>query len=145
MAKVTVHVTGQSQGMQSILTTGNHTITIDEPPKMGGKDTGADPLQTLLSALAGCENVIANLVAKEMEFDLQGIEFDIKGEIDPRGLMGNPDVRPYFEKVMIGASVKTTESQDRVNELQERTDKRCPVYTTLEAAGVELEVVWKKA
>jgi putative redox protein len=35
--------------------------------------------------------------------------------------------------------------QERINELQEKTDKRCPVYTTLKAAGIELEPNWVKA
>ncbi|WP_282201373.1 OsmC family protein [Collibacillus ludicampi] len=123
----------------------NHEIIIDTTPAFGGKETGPDPLSLVLSALAGCENIVANLVAKEINFDLQGIEFDIRGEFDPRGLMGDPNVRPYFEKVTIHAKVKTSESEDRLKELQEITDSRCPVYTTLKAAGVELESNWVKA
>jgi uncharacterized OsmC-like protein len=34
-----------------------------------------------LGALAGCENVVTNMVAKEIDFDLQGIEFDIKANL----------------------------------------------------------------
>jgi putative redox protein len=140
--KTKVQISSQSQGMQTVINAGKHTITIDEPANMGGKDTGADPLTTLLSSLAGCENVIANFVAKEMNFDLQGIEFEIKGILDPRGLMGEEGVKPYFEKVTINAKVKTTESQKRINELQQKTDKRCPVFTTFEAAGIELIPNW---
>jgi putative redox protein len=145
MAKSKVNITGQSIGMQSILKAGNHTVTIDEPAAMGGKDTGADPLSTLLTALAGCENVIANFVAKEIEFGLQGIEFDITGILDTRGLMGDPNVQPYFEKVRIEAKVKTSETQERVEQLQRITDERCPVFTTFKAAGIELVPNWIKA
>lgn len=144
MAKSKVNITSQTTGMQSIIKAGNHTITIDEPETMGGKDTGADPLASFLSSLAGCENVIANFVAKEIEFDLQGMEFDITGILDSRGLMGVPNVRPYFEKIKINAKVHTSETQDRINQLQKTTDERCPVYTTLKAAGTELEVNWTK-
>ena len=143
--KTKVQISSQSQGMQTVINAGKHSITIDEPAKMGGTDTGADPLTTLLSSLAGCENVIGNLVAKEMNFDLQGIEFDIKGILDPRGLMGVEGVQPYFEKVTIDAKVKTSESQERINELQSKTDERCPVYTMFEAAGIELVPNWVKA
>jgi uncharacterized OsmC-like protein len=138
MAKTVEKITAVSEGMQTRARSKNHTLIIDEPPHMGGKDEGPNPLGTLLSALAGCENVIANMVAKEMNFDLQGIEFDIRGEFDMRGLMGDPNVRPYFEKVTINAKVKTSESEERIKELQEKTDSRCPVYTTLKAAGVEI-------
>jgi putative redox protein len=143
--KLNMRVSGNGKGMQTVLKAGNHTVTIDEPPAMGGQDSGPDPLTTLLSALAGCENVVANMVAKEMEFDLQGIEFDIKGVLDPRGFMGDPNVRTYFEKVTIQAKVKTSESEERIKELQTKTDSRCPVYNTLKAADVEIETNWTKA
>jgi putative redox protein len=145
MAKVTERITGVSQGMQTKVTAEKHHFIVDQPQTMGGKDEGANPLTTLLGALAGCENVIANMVAKDMNFNLQGIEFDIHGELDTRGLMGDPNVRPYFQKVVVNAKVKTNETEDRVKELQEKTDLRCPVYTTLKAAGVEMVVNWAKA
>jgi putative redox protein len=143
--QMTFHVTGSSKGMQTVVRSRQHTITIDEPPAMGGQDTGPDPLSTLLSALAGCENVVANMVAKELNFDLQGIEFDIKGTIDPRGFMGDQSIKPYFQQVTIHAKVKTSESQERIDELRRITDSRCPVYTTLKAAGVQLQSTWTKA
>ena len=143
--KMEFHVTGTTDGMKSNLKAEQHNITIDEPPAMGGTDKGPDPLSGLLATLAGCENVIANMVAKEMNFDLQSIEFDVHGELDPRGLMGESGVRPYFEKVQINAKVTTSESQERIDELREKTDARCPVFTTLKAADVELEANWTKA
>ncbi|WP_412733836.1 OsmC family protein [Heyndrickxia acidicola] len=56
-------------------------MIIDEPTNMGGKDTGANPLGTLLGALAGCENVVTNMVAKEIDFNLKGIEFTFKANL----------------------------------------------------------------
>ncbi|MED1204142.1 OsmC family protein [Heyndrickxia acidicola] len=145
MANVTERITGVSQGLQTKVRSVNHHFIVDEPQAMGGKDEGSNPLATLLGALAGCENIIANMVAKDINFDLQGIEFDIRGELDTRGLMGEPNVRPYFEKVTVHAKVKTTEAEERIKELQEKTDLRCPVFTTLKAAGVEMVPNWVKA
>ena len=143
--KMTFQITGTSSKMKSELNAKNHSVTIDEPQNMGGTDKGIDPLSNLLASLAGCENVIANLVAKEMKFDLQGIEFDVKGELDPRGLMGQADIQPYFNHVSVNAKVKTDETQERIDELKEKTDARCPVYTTFKAAGIPIEANWEKA
>ncbi|GGK08439.1 hypothetical protein GCM10007043_23160 [Calditerricola satsumensis] len=85
------------------------------------------------------------MVAKEIGFDLQGIEFDIEGELDLRGLKGEPNVRPYFQKVIVNAKVKTSEPEERIRQLQEITDSRCPVFTMMKAAGVEMVVNWTKA
>ncbi|PYZ95200.1 osmotically inducible protein C [Salipaludibacillus keqinensis] len=143
--KMTFQVTGKTENMRADLHSNQHQITIDEPAEMGGTDKGQDPMSNLLASLAGCENVIANMVAKEMDFDLQSIEFDVHGELDPRGLMGDKNVRPYFEKVQVNAKVSTEESQERIDELKEKTDARCPVFTTLKAAGVDLDANWTKA
>jgi putative redox protein len=143
--KMSFEVTGTTNGMTTELDSKNHRIVIDEPESMGGADKGQDPLSNLLASLAGCENVIANMVAKEIDFDLQGIDFRVTGELDPRGLMGQADVKPYFYDVSIEAEVKTSESEDRIEELKQMTDARCPVYTTLEAAGIPIRAEWNKA
>lgn len=80
-----------------------------------------------------------------MEFDLQGTEFDVRGEIDPRGMMGEEGVRPYFQKITVNAVVETSESEERIQELQHIVDSRCPIYTTLVAADVEMVPNWTKA
>ena len=60
--------------------------------------------------------------------------------MDPDGMMRNKNVRPYFQKVFVDARVKTSETQERVDELQKEVDSRCPVFTTMEAADVEMVV-----
>lgn len=133
-----------SKGMYTEGTSHSHKVIIDEPTRMGGTDQGANPLATLLISLAGCENAIANFVAKEINFDLKGISFEIKGDIDPRGMMGEEGVRPYFQKITVNAEVSTNESEERIQELQEIVDARCPIYTTMVAAGVEMIANWTK-
>lgn len=142
---MTFEVTGQSKKMTTELQAKNHTLVIDEPANMGGDDKGADPLSTLLASLAGCENAIANMVAKDIDFNLEGIDFQVSGEIDPRGLMGQADVAPYFQQVSIKATVKTDESDERIQELKEKTDARCPVFTTFQAANIPIDAEWTKA
>ncbi len=145
MGKMIEKISAAATGMQTVGTSKNHQVIIDEPQQMGGQDGGANPLGTLLISLAGCENVIANMVAKEIDFDLQGIEFDVKGELDPEGMMGKEGVRPYFQTITVNAQVKTSESEERIKELQEIVDTRCPIFTTLEAANTEMVPNWTKA
>ncbi len=80
-----------------------------------------------------------------MKFNLQGIEFDMKGELDPRGLMGQADVQPFFNQVSVYAKVKTDETQERIDELKEKVDARCPVFTLFKAVGIPIETTWEKA
>lgn len=145
MQKMKMRVTGENQGIKSIVKAGKHEIIIDEATQMGGNNEGPNPLQYMLSALVGCGNVVAHLVAKEMKFDLQGLTFEASGEFDPRGFMGDPNVRTYFETVTVNVKVKTSESEERIKELQEKVEARCPVYGTFKAADIEMKGSWVKA
>ncbi|MBB6445570.1 OsmC family protein [Bacillus benzoevorans] len=142
---LTVKVEGIGNGMRTDSVAGKHKIAIDEPETMAGKDSAIDPLSAFLASLIGCENVMAQIIAKEMNFDLQGISFDVEGEIDPSGLMGNLEVKPYFEKVVIKAAIETSESQERINEMQAAVDLRCPIFRTIKDAGIPVENQWVKA
>lgn len=143
--KMNVLVTAKTEGITVKSKAGKHEFIIDEGKHMGGQELGPNPLQTVLGALAACENVTARFVAREMNFDLQDISFKIKGEFDPRGFMGDASVRPYFETISVEAIVTTNEFEERMKELQEKVESRCPVYTMLKAANVEITDVWKKA
>ncbi|ALC92532.1 osmotically inducible protein C [Bacillus sp. FJAT-18017] len=140
-----VKVEGIGNGMRTDLVAGKHKIAIDEPVAMGGKDSAMDPLSTFLASLIGCENVMAQIIAKEMDFDLRGISFEAEGDLDISGLMGNLDVKPYFQKVIIKAVVETSESQDRIDEMRAAVDLRCPVFRTIKDAGIPVENQWVKA
>ncbi|WP_071394212.1 OsmC family protein [Bacillus tuaregi] len=139
------NVQGMGNGMRTDSVAGKHKIAIDEPVTMGGQDSAIDPLSTLLASLIGCENVMAQIIAKEMEFDLQGISFDVEADLDPSGLMGNLEVKPYFQQVKIKAVVQTSETQERINEMQNAVDLRCPVFKTMKDAGIPIENEWVKA
>ncbi|EKN64502.1 OsmC family protein [Neobacillus bataviensis LMG 21833] len=138
-------VEGKGNGMRLDAVAGKHNIAIDEPVSFGGKDSAIDPLSTFLSSLIACENVMAQLIAQEMKFDLQGISFDVEGSLDLAGLMGDLTVKPYFQEVKVKAVVETSEPQERINELQESVDLRCPVFRTLKDAGIPVENQWVKA
>lgn len=144
MAEMTISVQAKGTGKRTDVTTKGHSFTIDEPTSVGGTDVGASPLEYLLGALAGCEEVIAQGVAKKLDFKLDGMEFDVQGVLDPRGLAGDPGVKPYFQKVTTTVRVQTSETSERVQQLQEAVEKQCPVFTLIQAAGVEIETRWEK-
>lgn len=143
--EIHLKVNTSGTGVKTQVSARSHHLLIDESPTMGGDDAGPNPLEYVLAALAGCEEVIAQGAAKQLGFQLEGIDFDVEGVIDPRGLMGHPDVNPYFQRITIRARVKTTESDERIRALQELVDARCPVFTLIRAAGVPVDTQWVKA
>jgi uncharacterized OsmC-like protein len=121
------------------------SFVTDEPQAHGGSGTGPSPLQIVLGALCGCESVTFRRTADEMGFAYEGIDFEAAFTIDIRGRMGHPKVRPHFQTVRVQATVRTDESEDRLREVVEETERRCPVYNLIEDAGVKTEMLWVRA
>lgn len=143
--KMKFAVNAESDGFALTAKAGKHELVLDESEKLGGKDTGPNPMQTALAALVSCENVTANMAAREMGFDLKGLSINVSGSFDPRGFMGDASVQPYFEEVTINIKVDTTDSAERIQALKEQVEARCPIYTLFKAAGVKMNDNWVKA
>jgi putative redox protein len=56
------------------------TGVIDGPADMGGVNAGLRPMETLLSALAGCSAMDVLLIMKKQREDLKRLEVDVEGE-----------------------------------------------------------------
>lgn len=129
--------------MRTDIDCGEHgQLITDEPQAHGGTGKGPSPLQTVLAALTGCESVTFNRTAAEFDFEYESIAYDAEFTIDIRGRLGNRSVRPHFQTVRLQATVITNESEDRLREVVEETEARCPVYNLIKDAGVKLEARW---
>lgn len=109
-----------------------------------GTNIGPSPLETVLSALCGCEGVILNRCAKAMNFRYTGVDFECDGWVDGRGSRGVRGVRPHFQKVVFRVLLKTEEPDERIAMLRKNVEMRCPVMNLLVDAGVELDVTWTR-
>lgn len=114
----------------------------DEPVTHGGTGEGPSPLQTVVGALCGCESVTFHRTAQEMDFEYEKIEFAAEYTIDIRGRMGVREVRPHFQTIRVEAVVTTPESEERLAEVVEETERRCPVFNLVTDAGVTTEMRW---
>ncbi len=77
-----------------------------------------------------------------MDFDYVSIDFEAEYSIDIRGRMGVRGVRQHFQTVRVEATVVTDESEERLREVVEETEARCPVFNLIKDAGVKLQVRW---
>lgn len=130
-------------GLMTVIDTGEYGLLVtDEPEQHGGTGEGPSPLQTVVGALCGCESVTFSRTAAELGFGYDGISFDAEFTIDIRGRLGNRDVRPHFQTVRVRAVVDTEETDERLREVVEETEARCPVFNLLRDAGVTLDMHW---
>lgn len=129
--------------MMTVIDTGEFGIMVtDEPVQHGGTGEGPSPLQSVLGALCGCESVTFNRTAAEMDFAYEGIDFEGEFTIDIRGRLGVRGVTQHFQTIRVQATVYTTESEERLREVVDETEARCPVYNLISDAGVKLEMLW---
>jgi uncharacterized OsmC-like protein len=129
--------------MKTLVDAGEHGgFVTDEPRAHGGTGEGPSPLQAVLGALCGCEGVTFNRTAADLGFSYQGIDFEGSYTIDIRGRMGDRSVRRHFQTVKVEARVRTPESEERLREVVEETEARCPVFNLISEAGVRVEMLW---
>ncbi len=125
----------------SEISMGRHTVLFDEPMERGGTDTGATPLEVLMSSLAGCTNVISNRIAKEMEIEFEIRTIQLVGSLDMNVISGKA-VDAVFPQIQLNVEFKSNADEQAIETLQKQLVQRCPVSVLLRQAGTEIIEKW---
>lgn len=133
MSIVKFSVTSKSENpTKTVVDAGRFQMIIDEPKGLGGTDEGANPVEFVLGALSGCLNVVGQMVAKEMGFSLDDLEFVVEGDLDPAKFKGMPaDGRAGFTEVRAFVTAKTDADNSVLQQWLEKVEERCPVSDNL--------------
>jgi len=92
----------------------------DEPAALLGKDKGANPVEFVLHALAGCltTTVVYHAAARGME--IKAIDSKLEGDLDLRGFLGlSETVRKGYQAVRVTMRIKSDVPADKLRELAE--------------------------
>lgn len=107
-------------------------FAIDEPESMGGTNAGPNPVELVLSSLAGCINVVVHMVAAERNVNIRGLQLTVEGDLDPSRLMGSPtDNRPGFSAIALTAEIDSDATAEEIDEILRIAEARCPVKDNL--------------
>ena len=101
----------------------------DEPPVLLGTDQGANPVEYLLTALAGCltTSLVYHAAAKGIKIDQ--VEAALAGDLDIQGFLGISDkVRNGYESIQVKFKVKGDAPEETLRELVEIAQQRSPVF-----------------
>jgi putative redox protein len=105
-----------------------HELVADEPLGAGGKDTGPQPSELFLAALASCFTLAVYHVARKRDIELDGLSVRATGEYHG----------PKFARLVLEVSSATP--RDVLDMLVERAKAVCYVSNTLRAVS-DVEVV----
>jgi uncharacterized OsmC-like protein len=117
-------------------------MTIDEPVERGGTNMGLSPTETLMAALLGCTNVIAQKVAERNGVHFARMALRLEAQFDRRGVTLQEEVAVPFPKVRLFIDVATDADEARMATVRTELAMFCPVSKVIRAAGTEIEEIW---
>jgi uncharacterized OsmC-like protein len=108
-------------------------FVVDEPAQLGGTNDGPNPVEYLIGAWAGCLNVVVHTVGEEHGIDLDGVEIEIAGDLDPRKFLGaTEDGRAGYQAIDVRITVESDADPERLDAVAEEVEERCPVGDNIE-------------
>jgi uncharacterized OsmC-like protein len=111
-----------------------------EPAVLLGVDTGPNPAEYLLHALAACLTTTLVYVAAARKVRLSEVESTLEGDMDVRGCLGLSDeVRNGFSRIRASFTVKGDAPPEKLREIVERAQARSAVFDMV-SHGVPVEV-----
>ena len=103
-----------------------------EPPVLLGHDEGANPVEFLLHALAGCVTTTFVLHAAARGIHLREISTELEGDIDVQGLLDlDPSAPVGYEEIRIRMHVEADAPDEVIEELMAFTEAHSPVCNTV--------------
>ena len=107
-------------------------FTNGEPPVLLGNNEGANPVEFLLHALAGCVTTTTVLHASARGIEIESLSTRLVGDLDLQGLLALADVSPGYRSIRIEMDIKATNASDEeLDELLQFAQAHSPVCNTI--------------
>ncbi len=107
-------------------------FTNGEPPVLLGHNEGANPVEYLLHALAGCVTTTLVLHAAARGIEIRELSTELEGDIDLHGLLGlDEGVVPGYREIRIDLHVKADCPDEELDPLIEYAKAHSPVCNTV--------------
>ena len=107
-------------------------FTNGEPPVLLGANEGANPVEFLLHALAGCVTTTTVLHAAARGIQIERLSTELVGTIDVQGLLALDDTVPVgYKQIQIKMDIEADCSDDDLDELLAFAKNHSPVCNTI--------------
>lgn len=104
---------------QTIATSGNHAVVVDEPQGLNGSDTGMNPFGLLLSSLGSCTVITLRMYADRKMWIVEEINCELEIFSVPQGHL--------IERRLSFKGELTTEQNERLLDIA----NHCPIHKIL--------------
>lgn len=107
-------------------------FTNGEPPVLLGNNEGANPVEFLLHALAGCVTTTTVLHAAARGIHIESLSTELLGDIDLQGLLALDDaVAAGYKHIRIRMDIKADCSDEELDDLLQFAQQHSPVCNTV--------------
>jgi uncharacterized OsmC-like protein len=107
-------------------------FTNGEPPVLLGHNEGANPVEFLLHALAGCVTTTTVLHAAARGIEIESLSTTLVGNIDLQGLLALGDVSAGYQGIRIEMDIKAKNASDAdLDDLLQFAQSHSPVCDTV--------------
>ncbi|MBU0555634.1 MAG: OsmC family protein [Alphaproteobacteria bacterium] len=107
-------------------------FTNGEPPVLLGNNEGANPVEFLLHALAGCVTTTTVLHAAARGIEVRRLSTKLTGQLDLQGLLAlDPDVPAGYEGIRIEMSIEADCPDEELDDLLAFARNHSPVCNTV--------------
>ncbi len=133
MSSITYSVKGRNESATRFVASARQfQLIIDEPEESGGTDQAPNPVEYLLAAYAGSLNVMAHIVADELNITLRSLDIEIEGDLDLSRVFGKPTVnRPGYQDIRVKITPDTDATARELEVWVETLESRCPIFDNL--------------
>lgn len=109
-----------------------YEFTNGEPPVLLGNNEGANPVEYLLHALAGCVTTTTVLHAAARGIEIRSLSTELVGTMDLQGLLALDDQVPVgYESIRIRMHIDADCSDEELDELLGFAKEHSPVCNTV--------------
>ncbi len=146
MADLNFRVKAHSENAtKTIVKARGFELVIDEPEELGGTNQGANPVEFVLAAYAGCLNVMSHVCAQELGLEMKSVKIDLVGNLNPDRLFGkSSEERAGYKTIKVVLRPDCNADDDTLKTWLAAVLDRCPVGDNLKNA-TEVMVEVKKA
>lgn len=107
-------------------------FTNGEPPVLLGNNEGANPVEFLLHALAGCVTTTTVLHATARGIHIRKLSTELVGEMDLQGLLALDDSAPVgYKSIRIKMDIEADASDEEIDDLLAFAEGHSPVCNTV--------------
>lgn len=107
-------------------------FTNGEPPVLLGDNEGANPVEFLLHALAGCVTTTTILHATARGIQIRRLSTELVGELDVQGLLALDDgIGPGYRQIRIRMQIEADCSNEELDALLAFAREHSPVCSTV--------------